>query len=252
MRNLFKLLFAVSIMIWVQGCSSPGVRTSAVSQPPSDPPAAASGEASPELKGQLVPAVIGVPPDPGAERTYRIGAHDLLKIEVFQVPELSSEERVNEEGFVVMSLIGPVKVGGLTPDEAEQLIANKLGQDHLQNPQVDIFVSEYASQKVAVTGNVNKPGVFPVAGRTTLLEAIALAGGFDEVANKDEVVVFRRQPKGGVNAYVVDVEAIEEGKLADPVVVADDRIVVPKSGTAVFARGLGKILQGWVIRAPIY
>ena len=115
-----------------------------------------------------------------------------------------------------------------------------------------VFVSEYASQKVAVTGNVNKPGVFPVAGRTTLLEAIALAGGFDEVANKDEVIVFLRQPKGGVNAYVVDVEAIEEGKLVDPVVVADDRIVVPKSGTAVFARGLGKILQGWVIRAPIY
>jgi len=252
MSNLFKRFFLVSVLIGLQACSGPSVRTTTVSPMSSDPAAASSGGSSSELKGQLVPAVVGLPPDPGAERTYRIGPHDLLKIEVFQVPELSSEERVNEDGSVVMSLIGPVKVGGLTPDEAEQLIATKLGQDNLQNPQVDIFVAEYASQKVAVTGNVNKPGVFPVAGRTTLLEAIALAGGFDEVANKDQVVVFRRQPTGGVNAYVVDVEAIEEGKLADPIVVADDRIVVPKSGTAVLARGIGRVIQGWVIRAPIY
>jgi polysaccharide export outer membrane protein len=252
MSNLSKLFLLVSVMIGVQACSGPSARTPAASSLSSNEIAAAPVGSSSELKGELVPAVVGAPPDPGSERTYRIGPHDLLKIEIFQVPELSSEERVNEDGNVVMSLIGSVKVGGLTPDEAEQLIANKLGQDHLQNPQVDIFVAEYASQKVTVTGNVNKPGVFPVAGRTTLLEAIALAGGFDEVANKDEVVVFRRQPAGGVNAYVVDVDAIEEGKLADPVIAADDRIVVPKSGMAVLSRGFGRILQGWVIRAPIY
>jgi polysaccharide export outer membrane protein len=252
MSNQFKLLLLVSVVIWVQACSAPSVRTPAASPLTSNENAAVSAGPSSELKGDLVPAVVGVPPDPGSERTYRIGPHDLLKIEVFQVPELTSEERVNEDGNVVMSLIGPVKVGGLTPDEAEQLIAARLGKDHLQNPQVDIFIAEYASQKVTVTGNVKKPGVFPVAGKTTLLEALALAGGFDEVADKDEVVVFRRQPAGGVKAYVVDVDAIEEGKLGDPVIAADDRVVVPKSGARVLSRAFGSILQGWVIRAPVY
>lgn len=251
MRNLYRFVLSLSVALGIQACTATGGPSTLAPQP-EDSTAVTSGASASELKGQLVPAIVGIPPDPGSERTYRIGPFDLLKIEVFQVPELSSEERVNEDGLVVMSLIGPVKVGGLTPDQAEQLIADKLGQDNLQNPQVDIFVSEYASQKVAVTGNVNKPGVFPVTGRTTLLEAIALAEGFDEVANKDEVVLFRRQPAGGVKAYVVDVEAVEEGKLADPIVVGDDRVVVPKSGMAVFARGVGRVLQGWVIRAPIY
>jgi len=251
MSNFYRFIASLLVTVGIQGCVTTG-GPSNLSSRPEDPIPTASAGSSSELKGDLVPAVVGIPPDPGSERTYRIGPFDLLKIEVFQVPELSSEERVNEDGVVVMSLIGPVKVGGLTPDQAEQLIADKLGQDNLQNPQVDIFVSEYASQKVAVTGNVNKPGVFPVSGRTTLLEAIALAEGFDEVANKDQVVLFRRQPAGGVKAYVVDVESVEEGKLPDPIVIGDDRIVVPKSGMAVFARGVGRVLQGWVIRAPIY
>ena len=213
---------------------------------------ATPGDPKSELKGDFVPAVVGIPSDPGPERAYRIGPYDLLKIQVFQAAELSSDVRVDDAGLVIMPLIGAVKVGGLTPAEAEQDIANKLGQSYLQNPQVRIFVSEYASQKVTVIGQVKKPGVFPVAGRTTLMQAIALAGGLDDVAKKEEIVVFRKQPSGSVNAYVVDMESIEEGKLTDPVIVGDDRVVVPKSGTAVLTKAIGNILSGWVIRAPVY
>jgi len=223
-----------------------------VAQPAADPVTVAAGGPQPQLKGDLVPAVIGIPDDPGPERNYRIGPYDLLKIEVFQVQELSRQERVNDEGNVTLPLIGPLQVAGLTPQEAEQLIAAKLGEEYLQNPQVNIFVSEYASQKVTVTGQVKKPGVFPVAGRTTLMQAIALAGGLDDVAKKEEVVVFRKQPTGSVSAYVVNMASIEEGKLTDPVIVGDDRIMVPKSGAAVFSRAVGNIIQGWVIRAPVY
>ncbi len=223
-----------------------------VAQPAADPVTAAAAASQPELKGDLVPAVIGIPADPGPERAYRIGPYDLLKIDVFQVQELSRQERVNDEGNVTLPLLGTVRVAGLTPREAEQSIAAKLGEEYLQDPQVNIFVSEYASQKVTVTGLVKKPGVFPVAGRTTLMQAIALAGGLDDVAKKEEIVIFRKQPSGSVSAYVVNMASVEEGKLTDPVIVADDRIVVPKSGAAVFSRALGNILQGWVIRAPVY
>jgi len=252
MKTSLRLLPFLLLVLGTQACTTPrGTASTAASLSP-QPLAAAPDPSQPGENGDLVPAVIGIPADPGPDRTYRIGPYDLLKIEVFQVAELSSQERVNEAGFVVMPLIGNVKVGGLTPDEAEQFIAAKLGEEYLQDPQVNIFVSEYASQKVTVSGRVKKPGVFPVAGKTTLMQAIALAGGLDDVAKKDEILVFRKQPTGSVNAYVVNLASIEEGKLTDPVIVADDRIVVPKSGAAVFRQALGSILQGWVMRAPVY
>lgn len=252
MKTLLRFLFAVVLIVGAQACSTSGRRSTTSVALPANAAAVSTDDPQSALKGDFVPAVVGIPADPGPERTYRIGPYDLLKIEVFQASELSNQERVNEDGLVVMPLIGNVKVGGLTPQEAEQVIANALGEKYLQNPQVNIFVAEYASQKVTVIGQVKKPGVFPVAGKTTLMQAIALAGGLDEVAKKDEIVVFRKQPTGSVNAYVVNMASIEEGKLTDPVIVGDDRIVVPKSGTAVLSRAIGNILTGWAVRAPLY
>jgi polysaccharide export outer membrane protein len=250
MKTLMRFLAAALLMLGAQACSTSGGGPAAATS--ANPATVAPGDPQTALKDDLVPAVVGIPADPGPERAYRIGPYDLLKIQVFQVDALSSEVRVDDAGLVVIPLIGAVKVSGLTPAEAEQDIAHKLGQSYLQNPQVRIFVSEYASQKVTVIGRVKKPGVFPVGGKTTLMQAIALAGGLDDVAKKDEIVVFRKQPTGSVSAYVVNMEAIEEGTLADPVIVGDDRIVVPKSGAAVFRQTVNNILTGWVMRAPVY
>lgn len=253
MKTLSILLSAALLILGMQACSTPGGARATVAATSASPATAVTpGDPQAELKGDLVPAVVGIPADPGPERAYRIGPYDLLKIQVFQAPELSSDVRVDDGGLVIMPLIGAVKVGGVTPAEAEQAIANKLGESYLQNPQVRIFVSEYASQKVTVIGRVKKPGVFPLAGRTTLMQTIALAGGLDDIAKKDEIVVFRQQPTGSVKAYVVNMEAIEEGTLTDPVIVAEDRIVVPKSGAAVFRQTVNNILTGWVARAPLY
>jgi polysaccharide export outer membrane protein len=174
----------------------------------------------------------------------------LLKIEVFEVDELSSEERVSEDGVIVMPLVGAVTVGGFTPREAEQEIAKILGKSYLQNPQVNIFVSEYASQDVTVAGAVKEPGVFPLEGRTTLLQAIAMAGGLDEYAKDNEVVIFRGQGTPSAKAYVVDLERVQDGSQGDPVLIGDDRVVVPESGTRVFIEGVTKTLRGFV-RIPI-
>jgi len=184
--------------------------------------------------GQLVPAVAGLPPDPGQQAAYRISPDDLLKIEVFGVEELSSQERVSEDGKIVMPLIGGVQVGGLTPKEAEQRIAGVLGQSYLQDPQVNIFVSEYAGQDVTVGGSVKSPGVYPIKGRTTLSQAIAMAGGITPRSDDEEVVVFRGQGTPSAKAYVVNLEKIHAGSLADPVLVGDDRVFVPESGARVF------------------
>jgi polysaccharide export outer membrane protein len=94
----------------------------------------------------MIPAFFGIPPDPGPARNYRIGPYDLLKIQVFHADELSTVERVNEEGLIDMPLIGAVRVGGLTPQGAEQTIVERLRERYLQNLQVSVFVSGYASQ----------------------------------------------------------------------------------------------------------
>lgn len=221
--------------------------------PPAPAPtrSAARAPVQPNTQGNLVPAVKGLPPDPGESGTYRISKDDLLKIEIFQVAELSSEERVNEQGEIIMPLIGPVKVGGLTPKAAEAHIAAILGKDYLQNPQVDIDVTESASQQVTVMGSVNKPGVFPISGRTTLLQGIALAEGTDKLANEEEVVLFRPDRSGNILAYVIDLEAIQRGELQDPTLIGDDRVVVPESGSAAFLKEVTDTLRGFV-RLPYY
>lgn len=228
----------------------PRTRQSAPATPSySEPSARASTRTKPQ--GELVPAVSGLPPDPGSASTYRIGPKDLLKVEVFQVPELSSTERVNDSGQIIMSLIGPVSVGGLTPKDAEAHVAALLGRDYLQNPQIDIHVEEYASQRITVLGSVKKPGIFPITGKTTLLQAIALAEGIDSLANEDETILFRKNASGEMVAYVVDIALIQEGRLRDPLLIGEDRVVVPESGSAVFFKGVTDALRGFV-RLPLY
>jgi len=194
----------------------------------------------------LVPAVVGLPPATDPDTTYRIAPDDEIEIKVFQVEELSTKERVSEKGTIVVPLVGPIRIAGLTPDEAEKLMADTLGRDYLQDPHVDIDVVKATNMQVTVTGTVKKPGVFPLAGRTTLMQAIALAGGPDRLANREEVIIFRPDEGGKGTAYVIDLDAVQRGDLEDPILTGNDRVVVPESGTAVFFKGLTDTLRGFV------
>jgi polysaccharide export outer membrane protein len=142
--------------------------------------------------------------------------------------------------------VGSITVGGLTQSEAEGAIAAILAKDYLQDPQVNIYIEEFTSQRVTVMGQVDKPGVYPLKGATTLLQAIALAGGFDKLADPKDVVVFRAVSEGGVTGYVVDVTQIESGELDDPYVRNDDRVVVPKSGSRELIDTIANTLRGFI------
>jgi len=179
---------------------------------------------------------------------YRIGPFDLLEIEVYKVPDLSGSERVDSAGYVNIPLIGPVKVVGLTQSEAENLIAEKLGQDYLQNPQVNIDIAEYASQQVTVMGAVKKPGVYALRGGTTLLQVLAMAGGSQKWAKTSKIVVFRTDKDGAVTGYVVDFDEITTGEKEDPVIIANDRIVVPES--MVLLRNIGSTFRNFIGLVP--
>lgn len=162
---------------------------------------------------------------------YRIGPSDLIDISVFQVPELSKTVRVGANGALTLPLVGAIQAGGLTAQQLEVLIAKKLQQSYLQDPQVSVFIKEYVSQRVTVEGAVNRPGVFPISGKTTLLQAIAMAGGLDRLADENDIKLFRDRKDGTRETIPFDLEPIRKGEAPDPVLATSDVVVVAKSGS---------------------
>lgn len=161
---------------------------------------------------------------------YRIGAQDLLEIRVFGIKELDKEVRVNSNGQISLPLIGGVMAGGRTIPELQKALEDKLKDGFLQDPQVSVFVKEYTSQRITLEGSLNKPGIYPITGKTTLLQAIALAEGVDELADLQGVVILR-QVKGKRMGAVFDLARVRGGDVEDPQVYGDDIIIVEKSGS---------------------
>lgn len=172
-----------------------------------------------------------------ARSEYRIGPSDLLAVTVFQVADLNREVRVNNAGQVSLPLIGGVDVAGRTVGDAEQEIAARYQGRYLQNPQVSVFVKEFSSQRVTVSGAVKKPGIYPMSSRLTLLQSIALAEGFSDIGSLRNVLVFRTID--GERKYArFDVAAINDGEDPDPEIYGDDLIVVDTSAGKVTLKTL--------------
>ena len=176
---------------------------------------------------------------------YRIGALDLLQISVFQLEDLDREVRVNSSGMVSLPLIGAVAAGGRTVAELEKEIARRLSESYLQNPQVSVFVKEFTSQRVTVEGAVTKPGIFPITGKTSLLQAIAMSEGLTPLADAESVIVFRTI-EGQRMAALFDLKAIRAGEAEDPLIYGDDIIVVDQSGPRTALKTITDTLRGIV------
>lgn len=161
---------------------------------------------------------------------YRIGAQDLLEVSVFGVDELNQTVRVNSNGQISLPLIGSVLAGGRTIPELEKQLAAKFSNGYLQNPQVTVFVKEFTSQRITMEGALKKPGIYPITGKTSLLQAVAMAEGLDPLADLGGVVLFR-QIQGKKMAAVFDLREIRTGRADDPQVYGDDIIVVEQSGS---------------------
>lgn len=181
-------------------------------------PALSQGPASYER----VPPVDATRPAP----EYRIGALDTLRITVFQEKDLSFEEIViDSAGNLSMPLIGLVQAQGRTAPELARELERRYGANYLVNPQVTVSVTSSVSQNVTVQGEVRRPGVYPIKGPTTLLQAISLAEGETNVAALNQVVVFRVAGGKRLGA-VFDVGAIRRGEADDPALLGSDQVIV--------------------------
>lgn len=163
------------------------------------------------------------------ETEYRIGTQDLMEIAVFGQPELARTVRVNSRGQISLPLIGQIDAVGLSSQQLERLIADRLSEKYLQDPQVTVFMKEFTTVRFTVEGAVNKPGVYPLVGQMTLLRALAVAGGQGALSDMGEVMLFRVKPTGERLAQTFDAEKIRTGESIDPLIQNDDLVVVKRS-----------------------
>ncbi|MEZ5737891.1 MAG: polysaccharide biosynthesis/export family protein [Novosphingobium sp.] len=168
------------------------------------------------------------PSDTALEADYRIAPLDKLAINIFQVDDLSGEYQVDLTGHIAMPLLGNVPAVDQTPAALQQQLQRRLTATYLKNPSVTVGVVEAGGSKVTVEGAVRYPGVFPLYGRTTLIQAIAMARGLNETANAKRVAIFR-QIDGQRMGAAFDLTTIRAGEEADPPVYRGDIVVVDGS-----------------------
>jgi protein involved in polysaccharide export with SLBB domain len=162
---------------------------------------------------------------------YRLQPRDTVGVQVFREPEISGTFRLSGEGDIRHPLLGNVALGGLTITEAEQLLQERLAADYLVNPRVILKVEEMPGMQILLMGEVRRPGSMAISHgeRVTLLEAIARAGGFTEMASPNRVRVVRTR---GSDNETLDIRVGDilagRGDERDIVLEPNDVVTVPE------------------------
>lgn len=191
----------------------------------------ASQERVSEINDQLMMKAV----EGSSDRVYRIGPEDRIRVDIFGVEDLSREYRVNGAGRILMPLVGEVSVSGLTLSEVEATIADAYGEKYLRNPRVSAEVTDYRSQQFTVIGAVSNPKVYSVSRQTTLIEALAMAGGISGDAGSSIYLTDRvRDPETGqlgTRTLIIDVEELMRDTEDFNLVLGEGAMInVPRGG----------------------
>jgi len=150
---------------------------------------------------------------PAVSAEYRVGESDTLQISVWKEPDLSKTVNVRPDGMISMPLIGEVKVIGMTSAEIQDVVASRL-KAYLLNPRVTVEITEIKSRRVFITGEVVRPGLYPLGGPTTVLQLIAQAGGFTPFAKRKSIVILC-QENGQQHKYPFNYSDVVHGRSAE-------------------------------------
>jgi len=188
---------------------------------------------------------VGATTMPVITKSDLISPQDTLDVNVFKVPDLSAKAlKVETSGMISLPLVGSVRVTGLTIAQAEKTITQRLTK-FMQDPKVSIVRTDKAvSKRVTVEGEVKSPGVFPIKGNLSFLQAIAMAQGLSTLADSRRVLFYRDGSQHRIN-----LDLVRKGQIADPVLRGDDRIVVLKDAKKVKEKKILEYLP--VITAPL-
>ena len=161
--------------------------------------------------------------------SLRIGPGDQIHVTVVDSPELDQHPRVTDAGEVPLIGVGAVKIAGLTPAEAATAVHDKLIAAHyLNHPEVTVTVEQYATQTVSVLGQVRASGAYPIGTARPVVDVLALAGGLNEVADRNIIIERRGNPDHPLHYNLANdgVVALQTSVLVYP----GDTVMVPKAG----------------------
>lgn len=189
------------------------------------------------LHAQTAPAAVQVAGQ-ATNASYVLGPNDLIRVAVYREPDLTTETRVDQDGTVTLHLIGTVKLGGKPIAEANLHIKELYEQDYLKSAGVTVTLVQTARtnavvakklDRITVSGQVKKPGLveLPEGLKVNLVEAIALAGDFTNLANQEKVTV-KRMVGGQEKVFTEDVKAMMRDLNAKPFLVSPGDVIVVK------------------------
>jgi polysaccharide export outer membrane protein len=184
------------------------------------------------LRGAAAVAADGAAAAKNPPVEHRIQATDLLDIIVYREPELSLKTRVNPNGNINYPLLGPIAVAGLTATEAQEKLTKLLGKDYLVDPRVTVSVESSSTQRVIIIGQVKSPGSFEIPPNETLtiLQLIARAGGFTDLAATGKITVIRGEGNKQKKILVNVPDIIRSGdKSKDIALEPGDIVSVPET-----------------------
>ena len=201
------ICLALSIGLWAQ------------TTPPSAPPASAPHSEQPAQSPDVSKA---------HDSTFVIGNDDVLAINVWKEPDVSRSVPVRSDGKISLPLVGEVQAAGQTPLKLEQEIAARL-KNYVSEPEVTVIVQQINSQKFNILGQVTRPGSYPIANSATVLDAIALAGGFRDFAKQKSIYILRQSADGTQTRIPFNYKDVVKGKNPDQNIKLQprDTIVVP-------------------------
>ncbi len=145
------------------------------------------------------------------DNSFVIGNDDVLAISVWKEPEISRSIPVRSDGRISLPLVGEVQATGETPLKLEQEIAARL-KSYIDEPEVTVIVQQINSQKFNILGMVTRPGSFPIASAATVLDAIALAGGFRDFAKQKSIYVLRQNSDGSQTRIPFNYKQVVKGQ----------------------------------------
>jgi polysaccharide export outer membrane protein len=202
------LIAVLSSSVWAQKAGETPKRMASASMPAAEPTTSAI---------------------PGKSRDqYVIGNDDVLAINVWKEPDITRSLPVRSDGKISLPLIGEVQAAGSTPTKLEEEIASRL-KNFIAEPDVTVIVQQVNSQKFNVLGQVNKPGSYPLANSATVLDAIAIAGGFRDFAKKKSIYVLRENGDGSRTRIPFKYNEVVkgDGRAVNVRLAPHDTIVVP-------------------------
>ncbi len=212
-KSIFLAALALPVLLSIDSFAQSRA-ASVEGRPPGPPP---TSQTSPPATGPLVP-----------RQALLIGSGDLLDVSLYGAPDFKTQVRVNSVGEISLPLLGTVAVARLSVEQAEKRIARELIQKGLFNdPQVTVFVQEYATQGISVLGEVQKPGIYQLLGARNLFDAISAAGGTTPKAGRYALITHRNDPEHPVRVALPGDAHAGESNVS---IQAGDTIVVSKAG----------------------